>query len=122
MPLGGTDNPWPSIDPGRFRHKITFLEQATTSDASGMGISWSPSSQSPLRAQIEYIRGTDVIKAGQDVSQAFLTITTWWRSWLNTNMRVQGPTGSIYVIRSIENVSELNRFAVLTCVGLGANT
>jgi head-tail adaptor len=122
MPFGGTDNPWPSIDPGQFRHLITFLEQDLVQDGSGVSPQWNPAEQSPVWMKVEYMRGTDKFKAGQNVAQALVTLTGYWRPWFSTDMRVQLRNGSQFIIQSIENVLEMNTFAVLTCVGLGSNT
>ncbi len=116
------NSPWPSIDPGQFRHQITLLEQVSSSDASGMTVTYQPD-DIPVTAwaKIEYLRGMDIIKAGQDISQVYLKITAWYRPEFTANKRIQAPNGNQYVIQAVENVSEMNVYMVLTCLGIGAN-
>jgi len=113
---------FPTIDPGQFRHQITLLEQVVGSDASGATVTYAPESQ-PVKAwaKIEYLRGTDIIKSGQDVSQVYLKITAWYRAEFSANKRIQGPSGNQYVIQAVENVLEMNTYMVLMCLGVGAN-
>lgn len=113
---------WPEIDPGRFRHQITLLSPVTGSDSSGVSVTYAAASP-PIVAwvEIEYVRGVDVIKAGQDASQVFLKVTGWWRSQFTTNSRIQSPSGNVYIIQAVENVREINQYMVLTCIGIGAN-
>ena len=114
--------PWPTIDPGEFRHVITFLNPVASTDSSGSIVSWQPSIP-PLvaYAKIEAIRGSEVIKSGQEVAQLYLTITTWFRQGTLPNRRLQAPNGSQYIIQAVENVLEMNTFMVLTCLAVSLN-
>jgi SPP1 family predicted phage head-tail adaptor len=116
-----TDN-WPTIDPGQFRHQITLLSETTISDASGVSVTWAAASP-PVTAwaKIEYLRGTDLIKAGQDVTQAYLKVTMWYRPQFTAQSRIQTLSGNQYIIQAIENVLEMNTYMVLTCLGVGGN-
>lgn len=113
---------FPSIDPGEFRHHFTFLNQIPASDASGTSVSWSAASPPETAwGKMQMVRGTDVIKSGQDTAQVFMMLTTWYRSGSYSNKRIQTPNGSQFVIQAVENVLQMNAFMVLTCIGIGAN-
>ena len=109
---------WPSIDPGEMRHQITILQQQRSSDASGSAVTMVPFASA--YAKIVVIRGTDVIKAGQVTTQLFLTISIWYQAGILADMQVQALNG-LYVIQSVENVSELGVVLVLNCVALSQN-
>lgn len=109
---------WPSIDPGKLRHQIVILKENTTADSSGATASWIPFIYT--YASIEPMRGTDVVKAGQDTTQLFLTVSINYQSGILPNMRVKAPNGT-YIIQAIENVQEMNTVLKFTCLGLGPN-
>jgi SPP1 family predicted phage head-tail adaptor len=71
-------------------------------------------------AAIEPVRGIDKIRAGQDVTQLFVTVTINWQSDILANMRVQALNGT-YIIQAIENPYEMNMILKLTCLALGVN-
>jgi len=114
---------WPSIDIGRMRHPITIFAQGpanpVTYDAAGPLMS--PTVFAKALAAIEAVRGTDVIKSGQDTTQLFLTVGMWFQPGILPNMQVQSDNGSTYVIQSVENVLEMNVVLLLNCLGLGLN-
>ena|ERR1051326_1424797 len=123
MPLGNFSEEWPTINPGEFRHEITLLVETLVKNKAGIVATWAPG-QPPLTAwaKIRYIRGANVIKTGQEVTQTYVEITLWYRPEFATTGRLQGPNGSLFLIQSFENVREMNMFLVLTCLGLGSNT
>jgi len=112
---------WPVIDPGKFRHRVALLNQSQSTDASGVSATWTAGPTIAWMA-IEYVRGTDIIKAGQDVTQSYLKLTGWWRPEFTASQRVQVPSGAVYIIQAVENVLEMNQYMVLTCLGVGATT
>ena len=115
--------PWPTIDVGLFRHKITLLEQVPGIDAAGSNVAYLPGNPIVTAwANIEYVHGLELIRAGQDVTQAFLKITSWWRTEFTVNSRIQAPSGNQYIIQAFENVKEMNTYMVLMCLGIGDNT
>jgi hypothetical protein len=61
-----------------------------------------------------------VIKAGQVTTQLFLTISIWYQAGILADMQVQAMNG-LYVIQSVENISELDVVLVLNCVALSQN-
>jgi SPP1 family predicted phage head-tail adaptor len=117
-------NPWPDIDPGEFRHQYTALISVPVSDASGSTVTYKscvPAVQ--FWAKETAIRGTDVIKAGQDVSQVYLVLVTRYRAQLANlaQQRIQGPSGGQYIVQAVENIGRMNMYLELTCIALGAN-
>jgi SPP1 family predicted phage head-tail adaptor len=109
---------WPQIDPGQMVHQVTILKQQQSSDISGTTTIWVPFVST--WAQIDPVRGTDVLRSGQATTQLFLTIKIRWQAGVLPSMRVQSLNGT-YVIQAIENPGERNVILVLTCLGLGAN-
>lgn len=113
---------WPDVDPGEFRHEITLLEARADTDASGVKTTY-VAGEPPTTAwaKIEYVRATEVIKAGLDVSQVYLKLTMWYRPEFTGGNRIQAPNGSQFIIQAAENVRMMNMFQVITCLGVGAN-
>jgi SPP1 family predicted phage head-tail adaptor len=109
---------WPQIDPGKMVHWVNILQQQTVTDLSGQSITWVPFVSA--WAAIEPVKGTDVLRGGQDTTKLFLTITIRWQTGILPSMRVQSLNGT-YVIQAIENTGERNVILVMTCLGLGAN-
>jgi head-tail adaptor len=109
---------WPTIDPGKMIHWGTILQQIASSDISGSTVVWTPLLST--WAEIDPVRGTDVINSGQITTQLFLTVKIRWQAGPRANMRWQGLNGT-YVIQSIENPGERNILLVLNCLALGAN-
>lgn len=112
----------PTIDPGEFRHQVTLLVPTMVTDASG-SVQTFAAGNPPVTAwaKIDYVRGTELLKAGQDVTQTFIKVTSWYRNEFQATGRLQLPSGSQFLIQNVENVKEMNTFMVLTCLGLGAN-
>lgn len=113
---------FPSIDPGEFRHQFTLLEQKSGMGTAGVTIEYVPG-KPPITAfgKQDFIRGTELIKSGQDVSQVYLKLTMWYRAEFSPNKRIQAPSGAKYIIQAVENVRGMNTYAVLTCLGVGEN-
>jgi head-tail adaptor len=66
------------------------------------------------------MRGTDLVRSGQDTSLVFITVTIRWQPGITSAMRIQTATGT-YSIQAVENVLERNRRLNLLCLALGAN-
>lgn len=107
---------WPRIDPGRMVHKIAIQKQTTTTDISGTVVAWSDFVT--CWAAIDPVRGMEVLRAGQDTTQLYLTVTIRWQSGIQPNMRVRSNNGT-YIIQSIQNPGERNIMLVLNCLALG---
>lgn len=88
-------------------------------DAAGPKLTYSTVTEE--RAAIEILRGTEVIKGGQDTTQLFLTVGLYFVEGLLPNMRVMRHNGTTYLIQSIENVLEMDMVLLLNCIGIGAN-
>lgn len=112
---------WPVADPSEFIHQIVWLEQQTVNDESGVSVVYAASSPpSTTWCKIEWMRGEDVIKSGQDTSQLYGTVTIHYRPGIVANRRIQAPGGGVYIIRSVENVRLMNMFYRINIVALGA--
>lgn len=124
MPIKWTQSGEPWIDPARLRSRITFLRPSQATDASGASSSWAAASPPDVtNAELMPVRGTDVIKAGQDVTQVYLTATIRYAPPGRTaSMRFQDSKGVIYIIQAVEDlVPGRPVYQVLTCLLLGAN-
>jgi SPP1 family predicted phage head-tail adaptor len=110
----------PTCDPGDFRDQVTLLVETITNDASGSVQKWAPAFPATNAwSRIDYVRGTDLIRGGQDVTQTYIKVTSWFRKEFQTNCRIQVPGGSQFQIQNVENVKSMNTYMVLTCLGLG---
>lgn len=116
-------NGFPSIDIGSLRHAITIQVEGPTSPPTigpgGQQLAWSTFTTAD--AAISAVRGTDVVRSGQDTTQLFLTVAIWYQDGILSNMRIVNENGSVYVIQSAENVLEMGTVLVLNCVALGNN-
>lgn len=103
---------------GDLRHSVTLLQQQATTDEAGSVVNWV--SFASVRAAIEPVSGMELIQAGVDATQTYLTLKIRYIPGVTAAMRVQATNGT-YVIASVENVLERNRVLKLTCLGVGAN-
>jgi len=105
---------------GDLRHSINILAPTSyTSGASGM-VPVYTTAFSGVRAKLDPVRGIELIRSGQDVSQVFITVTIRYMPGITTQMQVQAYHGT-YRIQSIENVLERNRVLKLMCIGVSLN-
>ena len=112
----------PDVDPGELIHRITFLDQVIGNDASGASVSYAPGNPAKQAwARIKWLRGTDVIKAGQDVSQAFAEVTIRYRQDVSASQRIQTPSGTVLIVQAMQNVREMNMWLALRCIAVGNN-
>jgi SPP1 family predicted phage head-tail adaptor len=112
--------PWPKIDPGEMVHQVTILQQTQGVDISGAVTVWTPFVTT--WAAIDPVRGTDVLKSGQDTTNLYLTVKVRWQTGIQANMRLLRSDGvTTYIIQAIENVGERNVILVLFCLALGLN-
>jgi SPP1 family predicted phage head-tail adaptor len=109
------------INPGRFRHTITLLQATSGTDASGVSVTYSQGATKPVtqKAEIRYLRGSESLKSGQDVSEIWIEVTTRYNAALARLGRFVAPDGNQYVIQSADNVQMRNVFLVMTCKGAG---
>jgi SPP1 family predicted phage head-tail adaptor len=109
---------WPQLDPGKMIHRVTILKETSVTDVSGTAIAWTEFVAT--WAQIDPVRGLEVLKSGQDTAQLFLTVKIRWQSGILSNMRVQALNGT-YIIQTIENPGMRNVILILNCLALGLN-
>lgn len=111
------------INPGQFRHHITILEPVYGTDATGVVVSYAPSTP-PVTAwaKIEGLRAEDQIKSGQDISKVQLRITVRYNKCFTPAKRIQKWNGNQYVINGVENVLEMDAYMILTCEGIGLSS
>jgi len=113
---------WPSVNPGTFRHHVTFLEQSTFHGTSGAGIAYLPASPPhSAKCAIDPVGGSGRIQSGQDAAIQEIRITMRYQAWVLPSMRVQAADGDVFIIKTIENPRRMNRYLILQCVGIGAN-
>src|SRR5262249_1815050 len=110
---------WPMLDPGKMVHWVTVMQETPVADISGTSTVWS--SFVSCWAQIDAIRGSDVLKSGQDTTQLFLTVKIRWQTGILPKMRVQTASGSTFIIQAVENIGERNVVLVLNCIALASN-
>jgi SPP1 family predicted phage head-tail adaptor len=107
------------LNAGDLRHAITILKLTTSVGLAGSETIWTPFLTN-VRAKLEPIKGSELIRSGQDVSQTYITVTIRYQPGILAQMRIQANNGT-YIIQAIENVLERNRVLQLTCLSVGAN-
>jgi head-tail adaptor len=116
------DSGYPSIDPGDLRHLITYLEQTTVNDASGVSTAWLPASPPVTSwAGMETINVRDMIQGGQTISQVIAKWTVRWEPGIAQTSRFVDENGGFWIIEAVNNVQARNVLLELTCLGLGPN-
>jgi head-tail adaptor len=123
MPVKWKDTE-PAIDAGALRELITFLNPTTELGVSGEATTWAPGSPPDVAfAEIQPVRGADIIKGGQDVSKMWCTVTIRYRApGRQANQRLQDSSGNVYVIQAVENLLPgLKKYQQLTCELIGIN-
>jgi head-tail adaptor len=109
---------WPTLDPGEMIHRIRILQETTVEDISGTAPAWVPFLDT--WAKIDPVRGTDLLKSGQDTAQLFLTVKIRWQTGVLSNMQLLTLNGT-YIIQTVENPGERNVILILNCLALGLN-
>ncbi len=114
---------FPQIDIGKLRHLVTFQIQGPASpptfDEGGPVIVWN--TVATAMAAIDIVGGTDVLRGGQTVTELMSALTIWYQPGFVSEMRAVIDNGSIYLIRSIANILEMNVVLVISCIGLQSN-
>lgn len=112
----------PDIDPGEMTTRITLLVQTLGSDASGAVATYAAGSP-PVSfwGRVKWLRGTDAVKAGQDISQAFAEVTIRYRTDVAAQDRIQLPSGAQLIIQAVRNAREMNAILYLDCIAVGSN-
>jgi head-tail adaptor len=107
------------LDPGEMIHRIRILQETTVEDISGTAPAWVPFLDT--WAKIDPVRGTDVLKSGQDTAQSFMTIKIFWQPGILANMRVQTLDGTFIIQGKPEDPGNRHVILILNCIGLGVN-
>ena len=107
---------WPSLNPGELRHRVTVLAETAVTNAAGTDTVLSP--VITAWAKIEPMKGTDVIRSGQNITQLPVVVSMYYDARVQPNMQLQTPNGR-YAIQAIRNVLELNAVMELTCLAIG---
>ena len=106
---------------GELRHIISILQAPIISGPAGNQEDWdNPIVVCYQYASIKPASASDVIRAGQTVTQVETPIEIRYYPGILPNMRVQ-HNSDVYVIRGILNEEERNRKLTLMCIGLGQN-
>ena len=108
---------WPHLNPGELVHQVRLQHRQETTDISGTATVWVD--YLAAMAAVEPMRGLDVIKSGQEITQLPVTVTMYWAAGVLPSMRVVTDSGETLAIRAIENPDGRNLVLKLHCVALG---
>ena len=106
---------WPSLNPGELRHRVTVLAETPVVNATGTDTVLSPVISA--WAKIEPMKGTDVVRAGQTITQLPVIVSMYYDARVQPSMQLQALNGR-YAIQAIRNVLELNAVMELTCLAI----
>jgi head-tail adaptor len=113
---------YPTIEMGRLRHVITIMSFGPGSppayDDGGLVSTWTPFAQG-VRAAMNPVRGTDVVRGGQTTSMVFIPVAIWFIPGITGGMRLATEYGDTFVVQSVANVLQMNKILVLNCLALG---
>ena len=68
-------------------------------------------------AKIEPMKGSDVIRSGQQITQLPVIVSMYFDARVRSKMQLQALYGR-YVIQAVRNVLELNAVMELTCLAI----
>ena len=71
-------------------------------------------------AKLEPMKGTDVIRSGQNITQLPVMVSMYYDARVQPNMQLQTLNGR-YAIQAIRNVLELNAVMELTCLAIAGS-
>ena len=106
---------WPTLNSGDLRHRVTVLAETVTDTAAGTDTVLSP--QISAWAKIEPMKGTDVIRSGQNITELPILVSMYYDARVQPKMQLQALNGR-YAIQAIRNVLELNVVMELTCLAI----
>ena len=106
---------WPTLNAGELRHRVTVLAETTTVTAAGTDTLLSPVLSA--WAKLEPMKGTDVIRSGQDITQLPVMVSMYYDARVQPKMQLQAHNGR-YAIQAVRNVLELNAVMELTCLAI----
>ena len=106
---------WPTLNSGDLRHRVTVLAETVTANAAGTDTVLSPVISA--WAKIEPMKGTDVMRSGQNVTELPVVVSMYYDARVQPKMQLQALNGR-YAIQAIRNVLELNVVMELTCLAI----
>lgn len=109
---------WPILNPGELRHRVTVLAETATVNAAGTDTALVPVISA--WAKLEPMKGTDVIRSGQNITQLPVMVSMYYDARVQPNMQLQTLNGR-YAIQAIRNVLELNAVMELTCLAIAGS-
>lgn len=111
----------PIISIGKLRHLATFQKLMPSSpptyDEAGQTQVWTPTGQQALVA-VDILSARDAIRNGLTITELYADLTMYWQPGITNKLRAVMDNGAIYVIRSVQNILEMNAVLVVNCVGL----
>lgn len=121
MPFGYSENPWPSLEPGKLRHQVQIQQRSTTQDQYGQELeTWT--TILTKWARIEAAKESEIYQSGALTSRVTHTITVRWDSTqIAPGMRVLYTSSfgnHYYQIQNVTNIEERNVVAILDCLEL----
>jgi SPP1 family predicted phage head-tail adaptor len=109
---------WPTLNSGDLRHRVTVLAETVTTNAAGTDTVLSP--VIAAWAKIEPMKGTDVIRSGQSITELPVIVSMYYDARVQPKMQLQTLSG-VYVIQAVRNVLELNAVMELTCLAIAGS-
>ena len=106
---------WPTLNSGDLRHRVTVLAETVTDTAAGTDTVLSPLVSA--WAKIEPMKGTDIIRSGQNITELPILVSMYYDARVQPKMQLQAPNGR-YAIQAIRNVLELSAVMELTCLAI----
>ena len=106
---------WPILNSGDLRHRVTVLAETVVASAAGTDTALSPVISA--WAKIEPMKGTDIIRSGQDITQLPVIVSMYFDARVQSKMQLQALNGR-YAIQAVRNVLELNAVMELTCLAI----
>jgi SPP1 family predicted phage head-tail adaptor len=106
---------WPTLNSGDLRHRVTVLAETVIASAAGTDTALAPVISA--WAKIEPMKGTDVIRSGQDITQIPVVVSMYYDARVQPKMQLQALNGR-YAIQAVRNVLELNAVMELTCLAI----
>jgi SPP1 family predicted phage head-tail adaptor len=106
---------WPTLNAGELRHRVTVFAETVIASAAGTDTALTPVISA--WAKIEPMKGTDVIRSGQDITQLPVIVSMYFDARVQSKMQLQALNGR-YAIQAVRNVLELNAVMELTCLAI----
>src|SRR3990172_9181899 len=104
-------------DPGAFRHVVTVQRRVTSLDGiGGASDSWPATSWTKLRAAVEFVGGSEGMKADQPGAERSSKVTTWYLSDVGPRDRLAFDGRTLEVV-SVGDPTGERRIIEMMCRG-----